>query len=109
MGTEQSRQKYSFPKEDLEFISQKTKISKQEVQLRLHVFLKDHREGKIRKKEFPKELLDFFPTKGRETLEPLFFIFDENDDGFVDFKEFMIIFYVLSHGSLHDSLEPIFR
>merc|ERR1719234_2209747 len=39
----------------------------------------------------------------------MFRVYDANDDGYVDFVEFMMIFYIMSDGSPEEVLAKIFR
>ena len=39
----------------------------------------------------------------------VFRVYDTNNDGFIDFVEFMVIFYIMSDGSPEEVLEKIFR
>merc|ERR1712198_617625 len=39
----------------------------------------------------------------------VFRIYDTNDDGYIDFPEFMVVFYIMSDGSPEEVLSKIFR
>ena len=39
----------------------------------------------------------------------VFRIYDSNNDGYIDFQEFMVIFYCMADGTPEEVLEKIFR
>ena len=39
----------------------------------------------------------------------IFRMYDSNGDGYVDFREFMIVLYVMSHGTPEENLKKIFQ
>ena len=36
-------------------------------------------------------------------------MYDSNGDGFIDFREFMLVLYILSSGTPEENLKQIFR
>merc|ERR1712025_1456240 len=50
------------------------------------------------------------PKKDASKMEKhVFRVYDSNNDGYIDFVEFMVIFYVMSDGSPEEVLGKIFR
>merc|ERR1712034_83284 len=50
------------------------------------------------------------PKKDASKMEKhVFRIYDSNNDGYIDFIEFMVIFHIMSDGSPEEVLEKIFR
>lgn len=55
-------------------------------------------------------MLACYPDLDVNTLEKhIFRIFDKDGDGSIDFKEFMVILYVMTNGSAEENLKQIFR
>ena len=51
-----------------------------------------------------------YPNTDTEKLEKhIFRMYDANKDGNIDFREFMIVLYVMSSGSPEENLKQIFR
>ncbi|XP_023345502.1 recoverin isoform X2 [Eurytemora carolleeae] len=73
-------------------------------------FVAEHPNGKMKKKDFRDMMSKALPEKDASKMEPhIFRIFDSNNDGFIDFVEFIVVFYILSDGSPYEVLEKIFR
>merc|ERR1712228_161809 len=50
------------------------------------------------------------PKKDANKMEKhVFRIYDSNDDGYIDFVEFMVVFYIMSDGTPTEVLQKIFR
>jgi len=59
---------------------------------------------------FGKNLLYSFPHTDTDKLEKhIFRMYDSNGDGHIDFREFMIVLYIMSNGSPEANLKQIFR
>lgn len=96
--------------EDLEFIAQHTAITREEVDQQYENFLRKHPDGKIRKKDFRNMMQTCYPNTDTEKLEKhIFRMYDSNGDGYIDFREFMIVLYIMSNGSPEANLKQIFR
>ena len=55
-------------------------------------------------------LFQALPKKDSSKLEKhVFRIYDTNGDGYIDFVEFMVVFYCLSEGSPEEVLQKLFR
>ena len=55
-------------------------------------------------------ILSCYPDVDVHKLEKhIFRIFDKDGDGSIDFKEFMIILFIMTNGSPEDNLKQIFR
>merc|ERR1719219_2080453 len=51
-----------------------------------------------------------FPSRDTTQLEShIFRMYDSNGDGYVDFREFMIVLHVMSNGTLEENLKQIFQ
>merc|ERR1711962_1025754 len=73
-------------------------------------FLTKHPDGKISRKSFHDMMKECCPGTDTEKLERhIFRMYDKNDDGHIDFREFMIVLYIMSSGSPQENLKQIFR
>merc|ERR1711973_759084 len=82
------------------------------VQVREHfdAFVLEHPNGKMKKKDFREMMAKALPKKDAGKMEKhVFRIYDTNNDGYIDFPEFMIVFYIMSDGSPEEVLGKIFR
>merc|ERR1712243_408984 len=82
------------------------------VQVREHfdAFVAEHPNGKMKKKDFRDMMSQALPKKDAGKLEKhVFRVYDTNNDGYIDFVEFMVVFYVLSEGSPEEVLAKLFR
>merc|ERR1712048_1070352 len=96
--------------EDLEFIAKNTALSKVQVESRYQNFLKLRPDGRISRKSFHSMMKECYPGTDTEKLERhIFRMYDTNEDGHIDFREFMIVLYVMSNGSPEENLKQIFR
>jgi len=97
-------------KQDLDFIANHTAVSRDEVDRQYENFLSKHPDGKITKREFRNMMQACFPDYDTAKLqEHIFRMYDTNGDNQIDFREFMIVLYVMSNGSPEENLRQIFR
>merc|ERR1712001_21527 len=96
--------------EDFEFIAKNTALTKVQVESRYQNFLKLHPDGRISRKSFHSMMKECYPGADTEKLERhIFRMYDTNKDGHIDFREFMIVLYIMSNGSPEENLKQIFR
>merc|ERR1712042_203677 len=82
------------------------------VQVREHfdAFVAEHPNGKMKKKDFREMMSQALPKKDAGKMEKhVFRIYDSNNDGYIDFQEFMVIFYCMADGTPEEVLGKIFR
>lgn len=76
-------------------------------------WISQHPDGKMDKKSFKDMIGTGFPgftgEQQRRMEKNVFRIYDTNQDGYIDFEEFMVVFCVLSGGEPKDVLGKIFR
>ena len=95
---------------DKDYIANQTSATRAEVTARYEEFLKTHPSGCISKVEFSNMIRTCYPGVQTEALEKhIFRMYDRNSDGFIDFKEFMVLLYIMSSGTPEQNLEQIFR
>jgi len=96
--------------DSIDFIVEKTQATKEDVEAYQENFLQQYPDGKIDKKGFSAMMKTGFPDEDIDKLENhIFRMYDINNDGKVDFKEFMIVLTVISKGTPEENLEQIFR
>jgi len=96
--------------EDIDFIAKNTAMDKTQVETQYQIFLKKHPDGRISRKSFHTMMKECYPGADTEKLERhIFRMYDSNKDGHIDFREFMIVLYIMSNGSPEENLKQIFR
>lgn len=96
--------------EDIDFIAKNTAMDKTQVENQYQNFLKKHPDGRISRKSFHTMMKECYPGADTEKLEKhIFRMYDSNKDGHIDFREFMIVLYIMSNGSPEENLKQIFR
>merc|ERR1712106_56711 len=84
--------------EDITTLSKSSGLDEVQVKEHFERFVEEHPEGRMKKKDF------------REKMEKhMFRIYDVNDDGYIDFVEFMIVYYIMADGQPEEVLKQIFR
>ena len=95
---------------DKSYIAEMTSATAEQVTERYNEFLKMHPTGQITQDEFKSMIKTCYPEADTVALERhIFRMYDMNMDGSIDFKEFMILLYVMSAGTPEQNLEQIFR
>jgi len=96
--------------EDIDFIAKNTAMDRNKVEAQYQNFLTQHPDGRISRKSFHEMMKECYPGTDTEKLEKhIFRMYDTNDDGHIDFREFMIVLYIMSSGSPEENLQQIFR
>ncbi|XP_023333817.1 neuronal calcium sensor 2 [Eurytemora carolleeae] len=101
--------------DDILAFSHTSGLSEEQIKVKFDAFTADHPKGKIDRKSFRKMLTEAFlhsknPMEDVEKMEKhIFRIYDTNNDGHIDFIEFMVVFHVLSEGTPEDVLRKLFR
>merc|ERR1719244_963484 len=84
-------------------------MDKEAVERQYQNFLQKHPDGQISRKSFHSMMKECYPGTDTEKLERhIFRMYDTNKDGHIDFREFMIVLYVMSNGSPEENLKQIF-
>jgi len=97
--------------EDLDYIAQHTSVSREDVSSRFDAFIKHHPDGKINRKEFRSMITTCYPdmTNCKKLEKHIFRMYDTDGDGTIDFREFMVLLYIMSSGTPEENLGQIFR
>merc|ERR1712002_1198847 len=99
--------------ENLVKIVEYTNTDKEQVLAKYRRFLSKHPKGRISRKSFQSMLSDCLPGLRADRLAQLsshiWRVYDINEDGQIDFYEFMTVLHVMSSGSSEDNLRQLFR
>merc|ERR1712121_209610 len=79
--------------EDIEALSKSSGLEKEAVKEAFENFVAEHPDGRMKPKAFREMMSQALPNK----------------DGYIDFVEFMVIFYIMADGSPEEVLGKIFR
>ena len=78
--------------EDVTQLSTSSGLDEAQVKLAFENFITEHPNGKMRSKDFREMMQKALPGKDAEKMEKhVFRIYDANNDGYIDFTEFMLI------------------
>jgi len=96
--------------EDIEALSKSSGLEKEEVKKAFNNFVAEHPDGRMKPKAFREMMSQALPKKDASKMEKhVFRAYDSNNDGYIDFVEFMVIFYIMADGSPEEVLGKIFR
>merc|ERR1711936_457700 len=96
--------------EDIAVLSKSSNLSEDQVKQSFDAFVAEHPDGKMRRKDFREAISKALPKKDASKMEKhVFRIYDANNDGYIDFTEFMLIYFIMSEGTPEEILTKIFR
>lgn len=102
----------SLSTSDLAFLTSHTGLGEEDIRNYFNKFKKsgDPRKAKIDLQEFCQIMKTCYPRTYKEELaEDIFRIYDKDNNGVVEFQEFLVIIYIMSDGSTEQKLKQIFR
>ena len=96
--------------EDIAALSKSSGLDDDQVKDAFDAFVAEHPNGKMKPKDFREMMSKALPKKDACKMEKhVFRIYDANNDGYIDFSEFMLIFFIMSEGAPEEVLTKIFR
>merc|ERR1712142_481264 len=96
--------------EDITALSKSSGLDAAEVMETFEAFLAEHPNGKMTQKDFRLMITKAVPKKDAAKMEKhVFRMYDSDNDGFIDFTEFMLVFYIMSDGTVEEVLAKIFK
>ncbi|CAF0938676.1 unnamed protein product [Adineta steineri] len=111
MGNKAAKKPVSTELTDKQILLLKTntKFTEQEIREWHAGFIRDCPNGKLDKKKFLEIYQQFYPGgKAQKYCKYAFDVFDKNNDGVIDFEEFLISISASSEGDLDDRLQIAF-
>ena len=96
--------------EDIAALVKSSGLDEAQVKEAFDNFITEHPNGKMKPKDFREMMSKALPKKDASKMEKhVFRIYDSNNDGYIDFSEFMLIFFIMSDGTPEEVLTKIFR
>ena len=96
--------------EDITALCKSSGLDEAQVKESFEAFVAEHPNGKMKPKDFREMMSKALPKKDASKMEKhVFRIYDSNNDGYIDFTEFMLIFFIMSDGAPEEVLTKIFR
>ena len=96
--------------EDISALSKSSGLDGAQVKEAFDSFVAEHPNGRMKPKDFRTMVSQAMPKKDASKMEKhVFRVYDANNDGYIDFVEFMVIFYIMSDGAPGRVLGKIFR
>ena len=96
--------------QDVAMLQKSSGLTEKQVREAFEMFVAEHPYGRMTPKEFKDLMARALPGKDGAKMEKhVFRIYDTNNDGYIDFAEFMIIFIIMSDGSPKEVLSKLFR
>ena len=96
--------------EDIATLTKSSGLDETQVKEAFNSFVQEHPNGKMKPKDFREMMQKALPKKDASKMEKhVFRIYDSNNDGVIDFTEFMLIFLIMSEGAPEEVLTRIFR
>ncbi|CAF1464091.1 unnamed protein product [Rotaria sordida] len=112
MGGKQVKQTTSseLTEDQISMLKSNTKFTENEIQQWHAGFVRDCPTGRLDKKKFVEFYKKFYPDgKADSYCKYAFNTFDANNDGTIDFQEFLLAIAATSQGSIDDRLSFIFN
>eukprot|EP00093_Oithona_nana_P014140 14140.XXX_284354_282410_1 [CDS] Oithona nana genome sequencing. len=108
--SDKSNKKANLPKEELAFLIENTKYSKQEIKEWYRRFLDECPNGELTKAQLTQMYAGLMPKEDPAIIVGhLFRIFDRDNSGSIDFSEFVMATDITSSGSPEEKLRWTFR
>merc|ERR1711976_141676 len=96
--------------EDVVSLAKTSGLSDKEIRDAFESFVKEHPKGQMKPKDFRQLMSSALPKKDASKMEKhVFRIYDTNNDGHVDFVEFMVVYTIMAGGTEEEVLTKIFR
>merc|ERR1712098_665772 len=95
--------------DDIAALVKTSGMTEKDVEDAFDAFIAEHPNGKMKPKDFRQIMSSALPKKDASKMEKhVFRIYDANNDGHVDFVEFMVVYTIMAGGSETEILTKIF-
>merc|ERR1712098_243914 len=96
--------------QDITALARSSGMEEDQVGKAFDVFIEEHPDGKMRPKDFREMMQKALPKEDASKMEKhVFRIYDTNNDGYIDFTEFMLIYFIMDDGTPEEVLTSMFR
>jgi len=96
--------------EDIDVLTTTSGMDEAQVRECFDNFVAEHPNGKMKKGDFRDMMEKALPNEDAKKMEKhMFRIYDTNDDGTIDFIEFMTVYHIMTGGTPEEVLTRIFR
>merc|ERR1719209_733693 len=86
--------------EDITALAKSSGLEESQVKQFSEAFIRDHPDGKMKPKDFHDMMEKALPNLDTSKMEKhVYRIYDSDNDGCINFTEFMVIFFIMSDGS----------
>jgi len=111
MGNGSGKEKRSkLTRKDIDFLMRETNFKEDAIKEWYYGFSKDCPSGQLDKARFISMYSQVFPSgKADEFSKHVFRTFDRDNNGTIDFREFLLALHITSNGTPKDKLEWAFR
>jgi neuronal calcium sensor 1 len=106
-----SKAKYSLNEHDVQFIMANTDFTREKILIWFNEFQKQCPSGQLDREQFTKFYKQLIPGETQAEIEfssIVFDVFDSDKNGYVDFGEFLIAFWVRARGDIREKLSWLF-
>ena len=101
---------HTLSEENIKTLSQSSGLEEIEIIQMFEDFLKRNPEGRLNQRDFRELMSQSLPGKDISKMEKhVFRIYDSDNDGFINFEEFLCVFHIMSDGSNEEVLRKVFR
>ena len=108
MGSQAGKEVLS--QENITALSQSSGMEENDIITMYEDFLAKNPKGKMGREAFRKLMSQSLPKKDISKMEKhVFRIYDCDNDGFINFEEFLSVFHIMSDGSNEEVLRRVFR
>ena len=108
--TNRRKQKAELSSEEVNYLIWNTSLGREKLEDQYRNFMRKHSSGLIDKKNFNSMMKESYPgVKTKKLSRHIFRMYDTNEDGSVDFKEFITALDTFNNGSAENNLKKIFK
>jgi len=96
--------------EDIEMLAKTSGLEGDQIKQHFDRFVEEHPEGRMKKNDFREMMQKALPSSDASKMEKhMFRVYDTDGSGYIEFVEFMVVYYIMSDGPPEEVLKQIFR